>query len=103
MILARLGDFVGAEEHLHHALDVHGLDRRRTRAIVLAGLGTVRLRAEDPDAALASRGQFVDLAEGIRSVKVRDALQEMRARLSRLRGVAAAQELDERAADLSEA
>jgi hypothetical protein len=82
---------------------VHGLDRRRTRAIVLADLGTVRLRAEDPDAALARWGQFVDLAEGIRSVKVRDALQEMRARLSRLRGVAAAQELDERAADLSEA
>ncbi|MFG2833569.1 hypothetical protein ACGFYE_01115 [Streptomyces zaomyceticus] len=45
MILSRLGDLDAAEEHL--PLDIHGLDRRRTRAIVLAGLGTVRLRQGD--------------------------------------------------------
>ncbi|MGG7572883.1 hypothetical protein [Streptomyces sirii] len=38
MIISRLGDLDAAEEHLHLALDIHGLDRRRTRAIVLADL-----------------------------------------------------------------
>ncbi|MFD3417673.1 hypothetical protein [Streptomyces decoyicus] len=47
MILPRLGDLNAAEEHLHLALDIHGLDRRRTRAIALADL--VWLRRGDVD------------------------------------------------------
>ncbi|MGW5174817.1 NlpC/P60 family protein [Streptomyces sp. NPDC004082] len=47
MILSRLGDLYAAEEHLHLALDIHGLDCRRTRTIVLAELGGVRLRQGD--------------------------------------------------------
>ncbi|MDB1090173.1 tetratricopeptide repeat protein [Streptomyces sp. ACA25] len=43
MILARLGDLPAAEEHLRLALEKHGLDRRRTRAIVLADLGALRM------------------------------------------------------------
>ncbi|MFB7338607.1 hypothetical protein ACFCZ6_00940 [Streptomyces hydrogenans] len=31
-----LGDLDAAEEHLHLALGIHGLDRRRTRAMILA-------------------------------------------------------------------
>ncbi|MFD4397644.1 tetratricopeptide repeat protein [Kitasatospora sp. NPDC058478] len=100
MVLARLGDYSSAQEHLHHALDIHGLDRRRTRAIVLADLGTVRLRQDDVDGALASWNDFLDCADGIRSVKVQDAVRDLRARLYRLRDVAGAGELDERAAAL---
>ncbi|MFJ8478259.1 tetratricopeptide repeat protein [Kitasatospora sp. NPDC094011] len=100
MVLARLGDYTSAQEHLHHSLDVHGLDRRRTRAIVLADLGTVRLRQDDVDGALASWNDFLDCADGIRSIKVQDAVSDMRARLYRLRTVPGAGELDERAARL---
>ncbi|MEV7215985.1 tetratricopeptide repeat protein [Kitasatospora cineracea] len=98
MILARLGDFPGAQEHLHHALEIHGLDRRRTRAIVLADLGAVRLRQDDVDGALAAWREFLDCADGIRSVKIRDAVHDMRARLHRLRGTVGAGEINERAA-----
>jgi hypothetical protein len=37
-------------------------------------------------------------ADGIRSVKIRDAVHDMRARLHRLRGTAGAEEINERAA-----
>ncbi|MEY9937633.1 helix-turn-helix domain-containing protein [Streptacidiphilus sp. MAP5-3] len=99
MILAQLGDLDAAQDHLHHALAIHGLDRRRTRAIVLADLGQVHLRRDDTDAALATWSDFLDTAEGIRSVKVTGAVDEMRARLHRLREIPAAQELDQRAGD----
>jgi tetratricopeptide (TPR) repeat protein len=98
MILAQLGDLGAAEDHLHHALAIHGLDRRRTRAIVLADLGEVHLRRDDTEAALAAWGDFLDTAEGIRSVKVTEAAASMRARLHRLKNVPAAQQLDQRAA-----
>ncbi|MFI8372380.1 hypothetical protein [Streptomyces sp. NPDC085466] len=81
MILARLGDLDAAEEHPHLALDIHGLYRRRTRAIVLADLGGVRLRQGDVDGALATWRDFLNCADGIRSVKVQAALQDMRVRL----------------------
>ncbi|WAL73190.1 hypothetical protein OU787_17745 [Kitasatospora sp. YST-16] len=80
------------------ALDIHGLDRRRTRAIVLADLGAVRLWQDDVDGALASWCDFLDCADGIRSVKIRDAVNDMRARLHWLRGTAGAEEINERAA-----
>ncbi|MGW5351751.1 tetratricopeptide repeat protein [Streptomyces sp. NPDC004031] len=98
MILAQLGDLGAAEDHLHHALAIHGLDRRRTRAIVLADLGQVHLRRDDTDAALATWSEFLDSAEGIRSVKVTEAVAAMRARLHRLGHIPAAQELARRAA-----
>jgi tetratricopeptide (TPR) repeat protein len=100
MILAQLGDCTSAQDHLHHALDIHGLDRRRTRAIVLADLGTVRLRQDDIDGALASWNDFLDCADGIRSIKVQDAVNDMRARLYRLRDVPGVEELDDRASAL---
>ncbi|MDH6117006.1 tetratricopeptide (TPR) repeat protein [Kitasatospora sp. GAS204A] len=100
MILAQLGDYTSAQDHLHHALDIHGLDRRRTRAIVLADLGTVRLRQDDVDGAMASWTEFLDCADGIRSVKVQDAVHDMRARLYRLRDVPGVEELDDRAGAL---
>ncbi|MFE5325446.1 hypothetical protein ACFRCG_03355 [Embleya sp. NPDC056575] len=46
MVLARLGELDEARAHLRHALDVHGLDRRRSRVIVLADLGEIHLRAD---------------------------------------------------------
>lgn len=100
MILARLGDYEAAQDHLHHALDIHGLDRRRSRAIVLADLGTVRLRRDDVHGALAAWHEFLECSDGIRSVKIEDAVHDMRARLSRLPGVAGVAELDERASAL---
>ncbi|WP_455356306.1 tetratricopeptide repeat protein [Streptomyces sp. SYSU K217416] len=93
MILSRLGDLGAAEEHLRLALDIHGLDRRRTRAIVLADLGGVRLRQGDVDGALSTWSEFVECADGIRSVKVHIAMDDMRTRLNRLRGLPAADEL----------
>lgn len=100
MILARLGDQDGATEHLHQALEIHGLDRRRSRAIVLADLGQVHLRQGDVDAALATWTAFLDCADGIRSVKITGAAQDMYARLDRHRHVPEAEELRERAAPL---
>nr|WP_250850715.1 tetratricopeptide repeat protein [Streptomyces malaysiensis] len=100
MILSRLGDLDAAEEHLHLALDIHGLDRRRTRAIVLADLGGVRLRQGDMDGALSTWNEFIDCADGIRSVKVHDAVEDMRLRLNRFHGMAAAEELRHKADQL---
>lgn len=100
MILSRLGDLDAAQEHLHLALEIHGLDRRRTRAIVLADLGGVRLRQGDMDGALTTWNEFVDCADGIRSVKVHDAIEDMRLRLNRFHGTAAAEELRHKAGQL---
>ncbi|UWE07369.1 tetratricopeptide repeat protein [Actinacidiphila bryophytorum] len=97
MILARLGDLDAAEDHLHHALAIHGLDRRRTRAIVLADLGQVQLRRHRTDAALATWSDFLDTAEGIRSVKVAEATASIRARLHHLHHIPAAADLARRA------
>ncbi|GAA2710342.1 MULTISPECIES: tetratricopeptide repeat protein [Streptomyces] len=98
MILARLGNLDAAEEHLRLALDIHGLDRRRTRAIVLADLGGVRLRQGDPDGALATWHDFFDCADGIRSIKIHTAAQDMGARLNRFRGMPEADHLRQKAA-----
>ncbi|WP_308120366.1 MMPL family transporter [Streptomyces poriferorum] len=102
MILSRLGDLDAAEEHLHLALDIHGLDRRRTRAIVLADLGGVRLRQGDVDGAMATWRDFLDCADGIRSVKVQAALRDMRVRLRRYSAVPEAQQLRERAGHITD-
>ncbi|WP_324612812.1 helix-turn-helix domain-containing protein [Streptomyces specialis] len=101
MVLARLGDLDAAEEHLRLALDTAGLNRRRSRAIVLADLGTLHLRRGDAEGALVTWSDFLDHAAGVRSVKITDAVTDMRARLARLAGVPAAVELDQRAAILT--
>ncbi|MEU5427426.1 tetratricopeptide repeat protein [Streptomyces olivoreticuli] len=100
MILARLGDLDAAEEHLRLALDIHGLDRRRTRAIVLADLGGVRLRQGDVDGALAAWHEFVECADGVRSVKVHTAAEDMRTRLNRFRDIPETEQLRRKAARL---
>ncbi|WP_439947143.1 helix-turn-helix transcriptional regulator [Streptomyces sp. BBFR109] len=98
MIHARLGDLDAAEEHLHLALDIHGLDRRRTRAIVLADLGHVQLKRGDSETALATWNEFLDCADGVQSVRVNDALSNISARLPQIPDTAAVQELKERLA-----
>ncbi|WP_327316563.1 hypothetical protein [Streptomyces sp. NBC_01235] len=100
MILSRPGDLDAAEDHLHLALDIHGLDRRRTRAIVLADLGGVRLRQRDMDGTLSAWNEFIECADGIRSVKVRGAVEDMRLRLNRFHGTAVAEELRHKADQL---
>ncbi|MBD0746014.1 transcriptional regulator [Streptomyces sp. CBMA152] len=99
-ILAKMGDLTGAREQLHQALEIHGLDRRRTRASVLGDLGGIHLQQGDLDGALAVWTEFLDCAEGVRSIRVRDAAEDMRVRLSRYENVPAARELSQRAGGL---
>jgi tetratricopeptide (TPR) repeat protein len=98
MIHARLGDLAAAEEHLHLALDIHGLDRKRTRAIVLADLGHVQLKRGNTETALATWNEFLDCADGVQSVRINDGLTNIAARLPSLPDSPAAAELGERIA-----
>lgn len=100
MILAKMGDLQGAREQLHVSLEIHGLDRRRSRASVLGNLGEIHLQQGDLDGALTAWTEFLECAEGVRSVKVRDAAQDMRVRLDRYRHVPEARDLSQRAAVL---
>ncbi|MFE9024376.1 tetratricopeptide repeat protein [Streptomyces sp. NPDC007808] len=100
MTLARMGDLTAAAEHLDQALEEYGLDRRRTRASVLGHLGEIRLRQGDFDGALSAWSEFLDCAEGVKSVKVRDAAEDMRVRLGRFSGDTTARELSDRASRL---
>lgn len=100
MILVRMGDLPAAREHLHQALDTYGLDRRRTRASVLGNLGGLHLQQGDLDGALAVWSEFLDCAEGVQSIKVRDAAEDLRVRLARYENVNVARELSQRAAVL---
>nr|BEK67369.1 hypothetical protein KPHV_45960 [Kitasatospora purpeofusca] len=70
------------------------------RAAREADLGTVRLRQDGVDGALSSWNDFFDCADGIRSIKVQDAIHDMRAHLYRLLDVPGVEELDERASSL---
>ncbi|WP_228982272.1 tetratricopeptide repeat protein [Streptomyces sp. DH12] len=96
MIHAKLGDLAAAEEHLHLALDIHGLDRRRTRAIVLADLGHVQLKRGDTETALATWNEFLDCADGVQSVRINDGLANIAARLPTLPDTPSAQEVRDR-------
>ena len=100
MILAKTGDLTAAEGHLHQALEAYGLDRRRTRANVLGNLGEIHLRQGDLDGALIVWAEFLDCAEGVQSVRVRDAAEDMRIRLARYPHDTTARELSERAGRL---
>jgi hypothetical protein len=98
MIHARLGDLAAAEEHLHLALHIHGLDRKRTRAIVLADLGHVQLKRGNTETALATWSEFLDCADGVQSVRINDGLTNIAARLPSIPDSPAATELSERIA-----
>ncbi len=100
MILARLGDLDAATEHLRQALDIHGLDRRRSRAIVLADLGQVHLRQGDIDAALSTWTAFLGCADGIHSVKIAEAANDMAVRLDRYAHIPEAADLRQRGRSL---
>jgi transcriptional regulator with XRE-family HTH domain len=86
LVLARVGELDAAAEHMHLALEIHGLDRRRTRAMVLADLAVVQLKQGATDGACATWREFLGLADGIRSVRVDDALRDMVSRLTRVGG-----------------
>ncbi|MCX4573455.1 hypothetical protein OHB41_09725 [Streptomyces sp. NBC_01571] len=96
MIHAQMGSLAAAEEHLHLALDIHGLDRKRTRAIVLADLGHVQLKRGNIAQALATWSEFFDCADGVQSVRINDGLTNIAARLPGLPDSPAAAELGER-------
>jgi tetratricopeptide (TPR) repeat protein len=96
MIHARLGDLAAAEDHLHLALDIHGLDRKRTRAIVLADLGQVQLKRGNIETALATWNEFLDCADGVQSVRIDDGLSNITARLPLVGDTSDAQALAER-------
>ncbi|MFJ5114118.1 hypothetical protein ACIQAD_26160 [Streptomyces sp. NPDC088551] len=81
-------------------MDAYGLDRRRTRAGVLGNLGEIHLRQGDLDGALMVWTEFLDCAEGVQSVRVRDAAEDMRVRLARHSHDSTARELAERAGRL---
>jgi hypothetical protein len=96
MILATMGDLPAAEEHLQLALRIHGIDRRRTRAMVLADLGQVQFRRGNTDAALATWHTFLDTADGVLSVRITDSISNITARLPRIPDTTAAHDLHER-------
>lgn len=98
MIHADMGDLAAAEELLHLALDIHGLDRKRTRAIVLADLGHVQIKRGDTDQALDTWKSFLDCADGVQSVKINDGIANMTARLAMVPDTAEALLLQERIA-----
>lgn len=98
MTHARLGDLTAAEEHLHLALDIHGLDRKRTRAIVLADLGHVQLKRGNTGQALSTWSEFLDCSAGVQSTKISDGLATMAARLPSVPDSPAVTDLRERVA-----
>lgn len=98
MIHARLGDLAAAEEHLHLALNIHGLDRKRTRAIVLADLGSVQLKRGDTETALGTWSEFLDCSAGVQSTKITDGLATIAARLPLVPDSPAVADLRERVA-----
>lgn len=98
MIHARLGDLAAAEEHLHLAMNIHGLDRKRTRAIVLADLGQVQLKRGNSGQALQTWSEFLDCSAGVQSTKISDGLATVAARLPSVPDTPAAADLRERVA-----
>ncbi|RLK57958.1 hypothetical protein CLV68_4048 [Actinokineospora cianjurensis] len=89
VVHARMGDTLAAEQHIEHALSL-GLDRRRTRAMVLADLGNIRFRREDVDGAVDAWTEFVGLAEGVHSTRIDRSAADIAVRLSSVAGKSAA-------------
>lgn len=70
------------------------------RANVLGRLGEIHLRQGGLDGALSAWSGFLGCAEGVQSVRVRDAAEDMRVRLARYPSDTTARELSERAGRL---
>lgn len=96
MIHARLGDLEAAEEHLHLSLDIHGLDRKRTTAIVLADLGHIQAKRGNFAEAMNTWGDFLACADGVQSTRIDDGVSNIIARLDILPDVQEAQDLRNR-------
>ncbi|WP_343243209.1 hypothetical protein [Streptomyces sp. SID12501] len=79
-----MGDLTAAEAHLLQAPETYGLDRRRTRAIVLADLGHVQRKRGNTAEALVTWHEFRDCAEVVQSVRINHRISNVRARLPRL-------------------
>lgn len=77
MVFGKLGDADTAAKYLHHALDMYGIDRQRSRASVLAHLGQIQAQQGNYDAAVDSWRKALDCAAGVKSAKVSDAFQDM--------------------------
>ncbi len=62
-----------------HGVDVGavGLDRKRTRVIVLADLGHVQLKRGNTETALATWSAFLDCADGVQSVRINEGLMQL--------------------------
>jgi hypothetical protein len=90
LILSRVGELDAAADHMHLSLDIHGLDRKRTRAMVLADLGVVRLKQGDVDTAMTTWDDFLECSATVRSTRITSALKYMVARLARVGGADAA-------------
>ncbi|NEC88953.1 hypothetical protein [Streptomyces sp. SID12501] len=60
----------------------------------------MRLRQGDVDGALSTWNEFIDCADGIRSVKVHGAVEDIRLRLNRFHGTTAAEQLRHKADQL---
>jgi len=86
LILSRVGELDAAADHMHLSLDIHGLDRKRTRAMVLADLGVVRLKQGDVDTAMTTWAEFLECSAAVCSTRITSALKDMAARLARVGG-----------------
>ncbi|MBM7774053.1 hypothetical protein JOD54_004257 [Actinokineospora baliensis] len=92
LVHARMGDMVAAEEHIGQALSL-GLDRRRTRAMVLADLGGIRFRRGDVDGAVGAWTEFAGIAEGVHSTRIDRSAADITVRLGSIPGTAHVREL----------
>lgn len=93
MILARLGETDAAMAHQKHALNVYGIDRRRSRAHVLAAMGDIQLKAGDTAGSFESYRLFLTEAHGVRSAKVTEAVGRIKMLPIRFPGAPEAVEL----------
>lgn len=93
--LRQLGDLAGAAEHLDIALGVPGL-RQRSQAINLVLLSDIHLRRGDFSGAIGAWEQFETAAGAVRSVRIDDAIRDLRHSLRRYRREPAARTLEER-------
>jgi transcriptional regulator with XRE-family HTH domain len=81
LTLRHLGDLSGAEEHLTTALGVPTL-RQRTCAIMLVQLTGIHLERGDVAGAAHTWNRFEATADGVHSVRIRQAVREMRRTLA---------------------
>jgi hypothetical protein len=99
--LRDLGDRDGAIRQFRRSVQKRGAQFRRTHAVTLGYLAAVQMQGDSVEEACGTWTMVLDaLEEGIYSGRARQAVVDMRARLSpyRRRGIAIVAELDQRAA-----